>query len=781
IYVGFGGVLNIEDGREVGNRWVESGKEAPDAWNFAKMDLFEGPLSPYKFIQACNYRSVIDANMMYGIDQGVLYAYDLNRAKESLYESKFAGRDLKPKKWELELAWQFPTPEASKKPASHFLVKAGSSLFSHNASKLFRVSLPEKDAEAKVTWSTSLDSTPASLLAADDRLFAVTVSGRIYCFAQGKTEAKVHKLEKGELKQEESPSTASAGQILKQSGASDGYCLVLGLQSGGLVKEILRQSSLKVIAIESDGKKVDDLRAELMSAGLYGHRVDVLAGNPFDFPLPPYIANLIVSEREDFENLDWKRLFPSLRPYGGVACFPVAAKSPAALADANITRSDLFHICRREGALPDSATWTHETGDAARSYFSNDQLVRAPLGVLWYGDGPDHGFYKHKDYGSGVKPQVVGGRLFAFQIATRTMHAVDAYTGRLLWKQKVEGITRYASMTDGVYVAGGDKCIVYGSATGEPIREYQIAIGDIGEKKIGVSDIRVTEDLVLIATDFDKVRSLEKGLWNATALVAFDRKSGTQLWFRNAQQRFNINSVAVGGGQVFCTDSPNPSASAEAERRGETPSTISTIRSLDARTGKVAWQIEFDGGKQAWGEGNWIGMRGRDDSLAFVEGQDILLAARNQILFALNSRTGEELWRRPFGGEAPLLVSGEQFLNQRGFVFESKSGKVLVDRALISARGGCNYVVGNPNLLFHRDRSASYIDIKSGKTHFLRNLRTGCSNSLVAADGILSVPCFSVGCICNYPIQTSFAMHHMPEVADWSGIDPVDLRELDKQ
>jgi hypothetical protein len=39
-------------------------------------------------------------------------------------------------------------------------------------------------------------------------------------------------------------------------------------------------------------------------------------------------------------------------------------------------------------------------------------------------------------------------------------------------------------------------------------------------------------------------------------------------------------------------------------------------------------------------------------------------------------------------------------------------------------------------------------------------VRSGCSNSLVAADGVVSVPNFAVSCICNYPVQTSFAMYH---------------------
>jgi len=51
-------------------------------------------------------------------------------------------------------------------------------------------------------------------------------------------------------------------------------------------------------------------------------------------------------------------------------------------------------------------------------------------------------------------------------------------------------------------------------------------------------------------------------------------------------------------------------------------------------------------------------------------------------------------------------------------------------------------------------------------------VRSGCSNSLVAADGLLNVPNFAVGCVCNYPIQTAFAMVHMPEAADWADETP---------
>jgi len=75
-----------------------------------------------------------------------------------------------------------------------------------------------------------------------------------------------------------------------------------------------------------------------------------------------------------------------------------------------------------------------------------------------------------------------------------------------------------------------------------------------------------------------------------------------------------------------------------------------------------------------------------------------------------------------------------------------------------------------------RDRCVSYVELDSRAKHYLRNIRSGCSNSLVAAGGLLNAPCFSVQCICNYPIQTSFAMVHLPEVERWAGQAPVSMR-----
>jgi len=47
----------------------------------------------------------------------------------------------------------------------------------------------------------------------------------------------------------------------------------------------------------------------------------------------------------------------------------------------------------------------------------------------------------------------------------------------------------------------------------------------------------------------------------------------------------------------------------------------------------------------------------------------------------------------------------------------------------------------------------------------------------IAAGGLLNAPCYSTGCVCNYPLQTSLSMFYMSESAAWSGPTPLELRE----
>ena len=112
---------------------------------------------------------------------------------------------------------------------------------------------------------------------------------------------------------------------------------------------------------------------------------------PHQFEFPPYLANRIICNKHQNEKIDnayLKTLFKTLRPYGGTAEFdtPLPQKSLTLLTQfakqskATLKKSSNFYThLVRTGALPGSTNYTG-------GWKSNDALVKAPLGVLWYGD-----------------------------------------------------------------------------------------------------------------------------------------------------------------------------------------------------------------------------------------------------------------------------------------------------------------------------------------------------------------------------------------------------------
>ena len=755
--VGNDGVINISDGREAGSRWAEAGDDAPDTFVHTKLDLFEGPFLPYKMFPACNARSVVDpAGTIYGMHAGEFVAFDLTGAALSTYDADRGSGALKPGRWDVPEAWKLPTGHAGVSPSGLALVKAGDRVYGHSGTFLSAADVSDPG-KPSIAWEREIEGTPTSMCAADVKLFVVTGEDDLYCFGGEAADPVTHSQEQTPLPEREDRWTKAAEGVLADTGAREGFCILLGIGSGRLLEELLSRSDLRVIAVDPNPKKVRETREWLADAGVYGTRVEVLGGEPAEFPFPPYIADIITSENLRRAGVNPqappKSLLEALRPYGGTLYRARPGGGGEVLA------------CR-EGPLPGAAPWTHETADASRTYFSRDQLVRAPLGVLWYGDGLDHGFFKHKDYGVGVKPQVVGGRLFGLQIFSSTLHAVDVYTGRLLWKARVDPFTRYASLEDGVYVAGGNRCVVHDPATGEVLRELPYAVP--GMATPFVADIRVTDDLILVAIAPEKSRAIEKGLWDSTALVALDRAGGELLWTHEAGERFNNHAIAVGDGTAFCVDSPAAGESAKLDRRGDAPETMpSTILALDARTGDERWRREYENPFRTYPAGNWLGLRANDDWLAYAGEVGVLLTGKEKELRGLDAKTGDELWHKQVGGGQPMVILGSTFMTQAMHIYDLRTGE-LIEEAPPYPRGGCNYAVAGEHLIFRRHWSVSYVDRETHEKRYLRNIRSGCSNSLVAADGLLNAPCFSVKCVCNYPIQTSFAMVYMPEIDTWS-------------
>lgn len=791
LFVGEQGVVNVTDGREVGNRWTTAGEEAPQGWSTKKRDLFEGPFDPYKFLPGCNFRSVFAGDLALGVEKGVLYSYKLNEPKTTLYEKKMGANVIRPARWDLPPLWE--PLRLAKQPSerTRSIIKAGNRVYTHVGKTLMAVEtqIDAPKTAPRVAWSKELESAPASMLVGDDRLFVVLEDGRLLCFGDKPREAAIHSIK------EETLSDAARDEALKMLNAADckeGYALVLGIDSGQLIEALLNNSDLHVIAADPDVEKVNAARLRWTKSGVYGARVEAFVCDAESMVFPPYLANIIVSEipgkANPLSQIAPSKLFSLLRPYGGKAMIPAMLTethekwNEAKIRGAAVASKHGMVLLQRNGAAEGSADWTHETGDAARTYFSTDEQVQSPLALLWYGDGPDHGFAKHKDYGRGVKPQVAHGRLFAFNDRGKYLSAVDIYTGRLLWKHETEtSVVRFVSMPDAVYVASGLECVALNPATGAELAKLTCNIETEPRKQPGAVAVRATNDLLLLGIGFDlpaghSHSSIESGLWDAKVLVAFDRHTGKQIWARRAEKRFNLHSIAIGKDKVFCVDSMAPLEADKLVRRGLAPEKFaSTLLALDVKTGTLNWKKEFTYGHRNMTGSGPLAIRPYDDWAAFNAEHNLVLCGKLTEVHALNADNGEAAWSSPSAGMQPLIVSPESYINQRGHRFSITTGEQMSESTLFQRSGGCNYTVGNKNLLFLRNKCAAYIDIREQKEYSLRNLRSGCSNSLVAAGGLLNAPCFSTGCVCNYPLQTSFSMYHLPESAIWAGDAPLEL------
>lgn len=784
--VGATGVVNLKDGREIASLWAKAGDKRPDGWSW-DWDLFEAPLLPYKFSPAIDYRSAIKDGVAYGVEDGTVYAYDLKNAKTTRYEKEQNGKQLKPARWDAPLNWKLATPFSGKKQPTRSVIVAGDRLYSHSGRNLIAIDLPSSDDKAPtVHWTHELTSEVGSLIAANDQLIVATLDGTIHCFGERTSAPKTHSRISDSVAVVEPAVSELVASILSESKVSDGYAVLLGLPKPQLVEELLQTSELRIIAVDSDPARINKLRRRLMTEGKYSDRLQLVEADPATTDIPPYIANLLIVSDETATPMDSdervKRMFEMLRPYGGTACVVtpdgknaklLSHASPGTLPGIKTRATENMVLVTREGPLPGSAVWSHETGDASRSFFSRDELVKAPLGVLWYGDGPDHGFYKRKDYGHGVKPQVAGGRMFALQIASNTLHAVDAYTGRLLWTRKVGGSARYVSMPEAVYVGDERECLVLDAGSGETLHTFPLDVGRPADVPVSVTDVRVDGEAIVIAVRFNQENSIPKGRWNSELIVCLDRSTWKQLWSRQAEHRYHTAAIAMAGGRVFCIDSHSPAEIGAMKRRGlDTAGLASTLLALDARTGTEIWKRVVNDPPAVMESLHFMSMRTRDDWLEYSVDHDLIIAGKADRTFAVNASTGKEVWKAAMRGNQPLILGPETFINQTGHTYDVKTGK-LISGAALFRRGGCNYAVGNVNLLFLRSNCAAYVDVKSGKQFNIRSLRSGCSNSLVAADGLLNVPCFSMGCVCNYPIQTSFAMRHMPETEAWLGNSPI--------
>lgn len=786
---------------------------ATDRWMFHGSVTYDMPSK--KQISSSTRAPVIGNDVMYAAAAKSISAYDLSAVKLVEKTDRRGKKTQVPtlnKYWSISTAAiqaQVSTDVQKELTAELPVVDllAGDQIFGHQGRMVYSLSANKE--KTSLVWSTTVDGPVATMIAANGKLVVVTTTGAIHCFGGVQVKPQKYQSVQPKLPAVAEEWTDAVTAILEADNPGDAYCVAIGVGSGRLVSELIRQSKLRVIVIDSDPEAVRKLQASYQRLGLYGTRLTAHVGNPTTFSLPPYLANLIVSETPERYGITTRpgvvaSLFKALRPYGGTAWFAgnrdaqdAIAKTvtSAKLAQAKVVKGNVFAQVVRSGALPGSADWTHEYGDASNTLMSHDNLVKSPLGVLWFGGPAADGSLFYNRHFWGPSMAVIGGRMFLQ--GPGKMTAVDVYTGRILWQMPLDGVANYLpgrrgndfertlagyhflAVEDAVYIVHQKTLKKIDPTNGDIINEFKLPNPDDDWGRIRVVKNKliaeVFRDIDKDKTKLPAARKLLAGTKSAVEIRAIDRHTGSKLWTFQAEASFPV--LSVGAKRLFAFDGAFESFYKDWKRRGVIPkaSDIRSIKAIDLETGDLIWK------KESSLIGTW---------LAFSETQDVVLMSNKSNIMAVSGKTGDELWKQESNGVGfrghpesywdRVIIWNDRILDQRGpgLAWDLKTG-LRVPRIhpitneetpweFTKSGHHCNYAIASPHLMTFRADTAGFCDIETGNTSRLKGFRSGCRNSLIPANGVLNAPNMAHGCICGYSVFTSLALVHLPDTEVWS-------------
>ncbi len=296
-----------------------------------------------------------------------------------------------------------------------------------------------------------VEGTIYSLLVASNRLFVVTLEGNLYCLGPDKTEPAAYQsplLNRTEAVRTQAASSKTATVILDQTSAG-GFVFLAGIPDEKLIDNLLTNKHLQVIVLDTDSDQIEKLRQTYYERGWNASKISFLNGSLAELALPAYFAQLMIAQEPQQSGSQSllqlvSRLYPSIRPYGGALLLKCSELSHAKLAkefqnlsQAQISHRDGYTVIKKAGPIPGSTNYTG-------GWSSPDELVKAPVGVLWYDDSVGH-------FKRAPQPMFVDGVMIShskywqgYPAGIRPPYKLleaqysDVYTGRKLTKKQAQ-------------------------------------------------------------------------------------------------------------------------------------------------------------------------------------------------------------------------------------------------------------------------------------------------------------------------------------------------------
>jgi hypothetical protein len=315
---------------------------------------------------------------------------------------------------------------------------------------------------------------------------------------------------------------------------------------------------------------------------------------------------------------------------------------------------------------------------------------------------------------------------------------------------------------------------------GDPLFDAKTAPPKLKPGETGDDKETGTKKESAISKLMKNVKGFSDNFSSSRHLVIMDRKSGKVLWTATAKYGFRHNAICAGGGRVYAIDRLSGEQLARYMKDDKDPPFPPPLIAFDLETGKELWSSETEV------FGTW---------LSYSEKRDILVeagrVARDSLfdepkgMRAYRAKDGVQVWfDKTYTG--PAMIHGDTVLQGQGgcdlLTGALKMRKDPISDELVpwkwTRNHGCDTPAASEHLLTFRSGAAGYFDYcnDSGTGNF-GGVRSSCTNNLIVAGGVLTVPDYTRTCTCAYQNQTSIALIHMPEAEMWTSFGSKDLRE----
>lgn len=681
----------------------------------------------------------------------------------------------------------------------------------------------------ELLWEHPVDGQAYGLTATGGRLFVSTDRGTVHGFSTAPLSSPVSVSKQPARSAKLSPGE-SAKKIVRATGVSQGFALVMGSGAAALAIQLAEHTDLMLHVLPVRGS-AKEARNSVTRAGLYGVRITV--EDPASPPVyPSYFANMLVLTEDagtPSTIADAEQLLRTVRPCGGMLLIKEGdTKARAALINTCRTSKgwkehqrlsigpDTWIVLERL-SLPGAGQWTHQYADPGNTANSSDEVVHAPLRLLWYGEpGAELQSDRHHRIPA---PLFFNGRVFLQQedvidpgrknrrpkISKNYIVCFDAYNGIQYWRREVPGAYRIrmlygvgnlACSEKGLFVAVEDKCLRLDPMTGETLTTYTAPKAADGEERLWGYVATVGNTL------FGSISKENVTTWLAPESAQFsdgvfacDVDTGKLKWvYRGVNIR--KGAIAATADRLFITDLGVLSEERLENRRigyayvpshkrrgrhGEPlgmTNDMHKIMALDAKTGTPAWKSEVDlkdcGGNVMYAI--------HTDGVLLFAGHFSTSHKVKQRMVALDADNGSVLWHRYTDNQVrPTVIRGKiyskhvfdlrtgepEYRMKRGKQVMRKDAKtgesVPVLRSFVTVRG-CGALASSDNMLFYRCGSAASYDLRTRKQVVYRGTRTGCWFNMIPVGGIVIQVEASSGCICNFAIQATVVYEPVPDM-----------------